>query len=173
MRRAPIERSAIVVVTGTGLSHEPSRTATYFAAERARNAGTEVLVDLDYRPDQWAGRGLFAAAVQRLLGCASLAVGTEEETVAAADNDNLPEAHSSLGALYVATGKPAQAVAELKRTLELAPNSDEGYRKLGDAYRAAGRANAARAINRRAIEQSCTDGGNPTVREGAPFIVTG
>ncbi len=54
-------------------------------------------------------------------------------------NDNLPEVHSSLGAVYVGTGKPAEAVAELKRTVELAPNFDEGYRKLGDAYRAAGR----------------------------------
>ena len=106
VRRAPIERSAIVVVTGTGLSHEPSRSATYFAAERARNAGTEVLVDLDYRPDQWAGRGLFAAAVQRLLGCASLAVGTEEETTAAADTDNLPEAIERV----LACGPPALVV---------------------------------------------------------------
>lgn len=92
VRRAPVDRSAMIVVTGTGLSHEPSRSATYYAAERAGGAGADVLVDLDYRPDQWSSRAEFAAAIQRLLGHASLAVGTEEETIAAADNDDLPAA---------------------------------------------------------------------------------
>jgi serine/threonine-protein kinase len=54
-------------------------------------------------------------------------------------NDNLPEAHFSLGGIYVVTGKTAEAVVELKRALELAPNSDEGYRRLGTAYRDSGR----------------------------------
>ena len=92
VRRAPVEQSAMVVVTGTGLSHEPSRSATCYAAERAAAAGAEVLVDLDYRPDQWSSRAEFAAAVQRLLAHASLAVGTEEETMAAGDTDDLPAA---------------------------------------------------------------------------------
>jgi 5-dehydro-2-deoxygluconokinase len=92
VRRAPLDRAEMLVVTGTGLSHEPSRAATYFAAERAAAAGADVIVDLDYRPDQWKGRGDFAAAMRRLLGYASLAVGTEEETIAAMDNDDLPAA---------------------------------------------------------------------------------
>jgi 5-dehydro-2-deoxygluconokinase len=92
VRRAPIDRTAMLVVTGTGLSHEPSRGATCLAAERARAAGAEVLVDLDYRPDQWASRADFSAALRRLLGYASLVVGTEEETVAAADTDDLAAA---------------------------------------------------------------------------------
>ena len=49
-------------------------------------------------------------------------------------SNNLPEVHLSLGSVYSATGKNTQAVAELKRALELAPNSDEAYRNLGDAY---------------------------------------
>jgi tetratricopeptide (TPR) repeat protein len=44
----------------------------------------------------------------------------------------------SLGSVYSATGKSAEATGELKRALELAPNSDEAYRRLGDAYRASG-----------------------------------
>jgi tetratricopeptide (TPR) repeat protein len=67
-------------------------------------------------------------------------------------NDNLAEVHSSLGAVYAATGKPAEAVAELKRTVELAPNFDEGYRKLGDAYRAAGRKQEAVDAYNKAIQ---------------------
>src|SRR2546422_6823537 len=36
--RVPVTDAAIVVVTGTGLSHEPGRGATYHAAARARAA---------------------------------------------------------------------------------------------------------------------------------------
>src|SRR5215472_7944565 len=45
-------------------------------------------------------------------------------------NDNLPEVHFSLGKVYSATGRTAEAIIELKRALELAPNSDDGYRAL-------------------------------------------
>src|SRR5689334_17852379 len=58
--RAPIERSRVLFLTGTGLSHEPARAATFAAAERARSAGGTVVVDVDYRPDQWESAGAFA-----------------------------------------------------------------------------------------------------------------
>lgn len=92
VRKAPIDRSALVVLTGTGLSHEPSRAATLFAADRAAESRVEIFVDLDYRPDQWSGRPEFSSWVQRLLSRASIAVGTEEEVIAAADDDDLPRA---------------------------------------------------------------------------------
>jgi len=53
-------------------------------------------------------------------------------------NDNAAEVHFTLGSVYSATGKSAEAVSELRRALELAPKSDDGYRRLGDAYRALG-----------------------------------
>jgi 5-dehydro-2-deoxygluconokinase len=96
VRNAPVENSAIVVVSGTGLTHEPSRSATLFAAERASTFGNDVFVDLDYRPDQWGSRSEYAGAAQRLLTHASIAVGTEEEIVAAADDDDLSGAISKL-----------------------------------------------------------------------------
>jgi tetratricopeptide (TPR) repeat protein/TolB-like protein len=49
-------------------------------------------------------------------------------------NGNLPEVHFSLGKVYNASGRTAEAIIELKRGLELAPNSDEGYRALGAVY---------------------------------------
>ena len=94
--RAPVEESAIVVVSGTGLTHDPSRTATLFAAERASAAGNDVFVDLDYRPDQWRSRADYAGAAQQLLRHSSIAVGTEEEIVAAADDDDLSGAIEKL-----------------------------------------------------------------------------
>ena len=83
--RAPIADAEVVVVTGTGLSHEPSRAATLHAAKRARASATTVIVDIDYRPDQWPDRRTFASTVQMLLRQANLAVGTEEEVAAALD----------------------------------------------------------------------------------------
>jgi tetratricopeptide (TPR) repeat protein len=53
-------------------------------------------------------------------------------------NDKLPEVHSVLGSAYIATGKYAQAITELKRAIALAPSSDEAYRRLGSAYLASG-----------------------------------
>src|SRR6202043_894003 len=41
-------------------------------------------------------------------------------------NDTLPEVHFSLGSVYNASGKGAEAISELKRALQLAPNSDDG-----------------------------------------------
>jgi 5-dehydro-2-deoxygluconokinase len=101
VQAAPIPDSAMIVVTGTGLSHEPGRSATLFAAERARASGADVLVDLDYRADQWASRAEFSGMMAKLLSNASLAVGTEEEVIAAADRDDLGVAiERVLGALH-------------------------------------------------------------------------
>jgi len=83
--KTPIAGSRVVFVTGTGLSHEPGRAATRAAAATARATGVPVVVDIDYRPDQWDSAAAFAAELQPLLGSATLAVGTEEEVVAAAD----------------------------------------------------------------------------------------
>jgi 5-dehydro-2-deoxygluconokinase len=82
---APITDAAILVVSGTGLSHEPSRSATMYAAARARAASTLVIVDIDYRPDQWVDRATFASAMQSLLRHANIAIGTDEEIMAAVD----------------------------------------------------------------------------------------
>ena len=43
-----------------------------------------VVVDIDYRADQWEGAGAFAEQMRQLLRSATLAVGTEEELAAAA-----------------------------------------------------------------------------------------
>ncbi len=57
---------------------------------------------------------------------------------AAQINDKLPEVHSALGSAYIATGKYAEAITQLKTAITLAPSSDEAYRRLGGAYLASG-----------------------------------
>lgn len=81
--RAPIADCRVVFVTGTGLSHEPARAATLGAAASAKAAGVPVVVDIDYRPDQWDSAAAFSAQMRLLLRAATLAVGTEEELAAA------------------------------------------------------------------------------------------
>ncbi len=113
--RAPIEDCAMVVLTGTGLSHEPGRSATLFAAERGTTAGVDVTVDLDYRADQWQARTEYSRLVVRLLSHATLAIGTEEEVVAAADHDDLDVAiarvlDASRGPLVVKRGARGSSI---------------------------------------------------------------
>jgi len=67
-------------------------------------------------------------------------------------NDNLPEVHFSLGNVYTASGKSAEAVSELKRALQLASNSDDGYRGLGKAYLALGQKDLALQAYQKAID---------------------
>ncbi|HMO56820.1 MAG TPA: 5-dehydro-2-deoxygluconokinase [Roseiflexaceae bacterium] len=86
---APITTSRIVFLSGTGVSRDPSRSATFVAAEAARTAGATVLVDLDYRGDQWDDPRAFGVTVRSLLRLATLAVGTEEEVRAAGSSDDL------------------------------------------------------------------------------------
>jgi 5-dehydro-2-deoxygluconokinase len=111
----PIADARMVFLTGTGLMLDPSRTATMLAAERARAEAVPVLVDLDYRPDQWAGMDAYGTSVRALLRQATLAVGTEEETRAAANLDELDEAverllESGVEALIVKRGARGSSV---------------------------------------------------------------
>jgi len=96
VQRAPIAESRVIFVTGTGLSHQPSRDATLAAAAAARGAGVPVVVDIDYRPDQWESAAAFSAQMRELLRFATLAVGTEEELAAAAGSSDVPRGAAAL-----------------------------------------------------------------------------
>jgi 5-dehydro-2-deoxygluconokinase len=94
--RSPIADSRVVFLTGTGLSHDPGRGATLAAAAAARAAGVPVIVDIDYRPDQWDAASTFAAQMRLLLQTATLAVGTEEELAAATASTDVAEGAAML-----------------------------------------------------------------------------
>ena len=101
VQRAPVDRSRVLFLTGTGLSAEPSRTATLFAAERAAAAGTRVMVDLDYRASLWPDPRAYGVNVRTLVRWAEVVVGNGEE-------------------LHAATGEPEAEVAA-RRLLALGP----------------------------------------------------
>jgi 5-dehydro-2-deoxygluconokinase len=80
---APIAASRALLITGTGLSKEPSRSATLFAAEQARTAGATVVLDIDFRPDQWADARAFGVTLRAALRLVDIVLGTEDEINAA------------------------------------------------------------------------------------------
>ncbi|MCZ6868735.1 MAG: 5-dehydro-2-deoxygluconokinase [Gammaproteobacteria bacterium] len=85
---APITDTRALLITGTGLSCEPCRSATLFAAERAADAGVEVFLDADFRPDQWHDPRAYGVAVRSSLRWLDVVIGTEAELSALAMRDD-------------------------------------------------------------------------------------
>lgn len=111
---APLTRSRALLITGTGLSREPSRSATLFAAEAARAAGAVVYLDLDFRADQWHDPRAFGVVVRSAMPWVDVVLGTEEEVKAAAlvDASQIAIEHSQISNPTV-SGDVSAAVARL------------------------------------------------------------
>ena len=73
-----IGEARVFWVTGTGLSQEPSRSAT-LAALRARGRAGVTILDLDYRPMFWSSREEARRWVQEALPFVTVAVGNQDE----------------------------------------------------------------------------------------------
>jgi 5-dehydro-2-deoxygluconokinase len=80
---APIADSRLLQLAGTNLSREPAATATRAAAEIARAAQTDVVLDLDLRADLWPDPRAFGIAVRALLPLVDVVIGTDDEINAA------------------------------------------------------------------------------------------
>lgn len=80
--RAPIGSCGLFEVSATALNIEPSRSSAFFAAEEAVRNDVPVLVDLDFRADQWHDPRAFGVMTRAFLQHCSLAIGTEEEVLA-------------------------------------------------------------------------------------------
>ena len=84
---APVADSCIFQFAGTNLSKDPSRSATIFGAELAQQVGTEVVLDIDFRPDQWHDPRAFGVAIRSSLRWVDVVIGTEDEINAAMLSD--------------------------------------------------------------------------------------
>ena len=73
---APVQAARVVQFAGTNFSKEPSRSATTFAAELARQAGSKVVLDIDFRPDQWHDPRAFGVAIRSVLRTIDVVIGT-------------------------------------------------------------------------------------------------
>lgn len=111
---APVADSHVLQFAGTNLSREPSRSATLFAAELARRAGTEVVLDIDFRPDQWHDPRAFGVAVRSALPVVDIVIGTEDEINAAmlSDTRQMQLTHSQVSDTRV-SGDIDAAIREL------------------------------------------------------------
>lgn len=95
---SPVAEATVLEVSGMALSQEPSRSATIFACEQAQAAGNTVLLDLDFRSDQWHDPRAYGLAVRGLLPLVDVVLGTEEEIKAAMlrSQDQLRITHSQI-----------------------------------------------------------------------------
>lgn len=112
----PLAEARVFEFSGTGLSREPSRSATLFAAERARQAGVEVALDLDFRPDQWHDPRAFGVAVRSALRLVDVVIGTQDElnAVMLSDPSQVHLSHSQVSDTRV-EGDTQAVVDELLR----------------------------------------------------------
>lgn len=115
----PIADSRALLITGTGLSKEPSRSATMYAAELAKDAGVTVFLDIDFRADQWHDPRAFGVVLRQAVRLADVVVGTEDEVKAAAGTGPVTITHSQISAPQVA-GDTARAI---RRVLDGGPSA--------------------------------------------------
>jgi 5-dehydro-2-deoxygluconokinase len=110
---APIAQSRALLISGTGLSREPSRSATLFAAEQAKSYGATVFLDLDFRPDQWHDAQAYGVTIRAALRLVDVVIGTADEVKAAALQDaSVSVEHSQVSGARVG-GDVMKAIAAL------------------------------------------------------------
>jgi 5-dehydro-2-deoxygluconokinase len=135
-----VREAGIFWVTGTGLSQEPSRTATLDALKARDKAGITVF-DLDYRPMFWESREEARRWYREALPYATVAVGNMDEAdtaVGARDPHQAAAALHEAGVeLAVIKQGPAGVLASNRETaVEVPPVPVEVVNGLGagDAF---------------------------------------
>lgn len=68
-----------LVISGTALAHEPSRSATMLALTCARAAGIATVMDVDYRPYSWPTREIATAVNLDAAALCDIVIGNDEE----------------------------------------------------------------------------------------------
>lgn len=81
--RAGIAEYRVLLINGTAMNMEPSRSATFYAAEVAEKNNVDVVLDLDFRADQWHDYRAYGVTMRAVLPKVKIAIGTEEEIMAA------------------------------------------------------------------------------------------
>ncbi len=97
---ANVSQFRLLEVSGTALNKEPSRSAAFFAVEEAGRHNVPVVLDLDFRADQWHDARAFGVTTRALLPRVTIAIGTEEEVLATmlTDPDQITIKHQQISA---------------------------------------------------------------------------
>jgi tetratricopeptide (TPR) repeat protein len=109
------------VKTAIGFYQEALARDGHFALAYAGMADASLLMYRETHDSLWIHKAMNAAEKAQKL------------------DDNLKEAHLSLGRVYRETGKTEEAIKELTRALQISPRSDDCYRQLGRVYVDAGK----------------------------------
>lgn len=96
----PFEEFKAVAFSGTAFSKDPSRTAMFYALERAKKNKLTTLLDIDFRADQWDDPRAFGVTLRAALNSFTIVVGTEEEILATylTDKEQLLIKHQQISA---------------------------------------------------------------------------
>jgi 5-dehydro-2-deoxygluconokinase len=116
VRNLPIKNCRVFEFGGTNLSKEPSCSATLYAVEQACKAGVTIVMDVDFRADQWHDPRAFGLVVRAVLPQVDIVLGTEEEINAAmlVEASQLHISHSQISAPEVSGDLEANIEAILK-----------------------------------------------------------
>lgn len=95
-----------LILTGTALASEPSRSATFLAIEKAGAAGIPIVIDIDYRPYSWNSAAVAAETYRRAAELSDVIIGNDEEFAVVAGGSDaegkaLAEALSRQGKISV------------------------------------------------------------------------
>jgi 5-dehydro-2-deoxygluconokinase len=115
--KADVGQSRLFEVSATALNIEPSRSAAFFAAEEAVKHDVPVLVDLDFRADQWHDPRSFGVTTRAFLQYCTMALGTEEEILATMlkDPNQIKIKNQQISAPEI-KGNVDEAIADLMKT---------------------------------------------------------
>lgn len=117
VKAAGIKNYRLLEISGTALNKEPSRSAAFYAVEQAAENGVEVVLDIDFRADQWSDIRSFGLMVRAILPKVDITIGTEEEVLAATlqDASQVSIAHQQISAPEV-KGNLDEAVQKILAT---------------------------------------------------------
>lgn len=119
--RAPIRDTKVFQFAGTNLYAEPCRSATMMAAGIARNVGAEVVLDVDFRPDQWHDVRAFGIAIRAVLKDVDIVIATDDELNAAmlVLNEQMTLTHSQVSDARVS----GDAEASIRAVMQHGPKA--------------------------------------------------
>ena len=79
VRAVPYGDFGALIITGTSLAVEPSRSASFLAMELAGKAGLPIILDIDYRPYSWSSAENAARICSAAAALCEAVVGNDEE----------------------------------------------------------------------------------------------
>lgn len=99
--KAPIEQAAILHFGGVSMTDLPARSATVHAVHLARESGTLVSYDPNYRPALWESEADARQALRQVLPMVDIIKVSEEELPLITDTDDLEEGSRRLSDLGI------------------------------------------------------------------------